>query len=121
MTAASLAPDMRRLYSRVANFPKKVNNLRAKIAAMRDEAKELGFREEARQLAAMSVFADVWPSQRPQKRNDWSDDETLTLKRLWIEGVSGVEIGERMGRTAPAVRKQARKLGLPKRRRAAVQ
>ncbi len=119
MNAPSLAPDMRRLYSRVANFPKKVENLRAKIAAMRDEAEELGFREEARQLAAMSVFADAWQRERPARRIDWTADETLTLKRLWLEGVSGVEIAERLGRSAAGVRKQARKLELPVRRRRA--
>jgi hypothetical protein len=107
--------EVKRFYARVANFPNKIDNLRAKIAALRDEAEALGFREEGRLLGAMAVFADALPKAGPKLVN-WSADEVLTLKRLWLEGLTCAQIGKQIGRTAAAVQRSARKHNLPKRR-----
>ena len=109
------APEANRLYARVANFPTKLENLRTKIAAMRDEAEELGFREEASHLAAMAVFAECLPKRAP-KLVLWTNQEISQLKVLWLEGVTGAEIGRRLDKTAIAVRSAAKRHNLPIRR-----
>lgn len=114
--STSRTPEVSRLYARVANFPKKLENLRAKIAAMRDEADELDFREEAAHLAAMAVFADCLPVRAP-KLVHWTNQEVAQLKVLWLEGISAAEIGRRMGKTDIAVRAAAKRYGLPVRKR----
>jgi hypothetical protein len=117
---AARAPQVNRLYARVANYPNKLVNLRAKIAALRDEAEELGFREEAAHLAAMAVFADCLPKRGP-KLVHWSNQEVAQLKVLWLEGIAAAEIGRRLGKTDIAVRTAAKRHGLPVRKRRAVQ
>lgn len=113
-------PEMRRFYAKVANFPKKLDNLRNKIAALRDEAEELSFRDEAHHLAALATFADCLPMQE-RKRVDWSPEEVAQLKRLWLEGLTSAEIGRRIGKTDAAVRLAARRHKLPARRRRAAE
>jgi hypothetical protein len=107
----------RRLSARIYNFPHKVANLRAKIEAMRDEARELGFEQEAAQLAAMAVFADCWAGPPASSRDrGWSDEQTATLKRLWLEGLSASKIGKEVGKSRSAVLGASYRLNLPKRR-----
>lgn len=112
-------PEVNRLYARVANFPNKLCNLRSKIEALRDEAEELGFREEAAHLEAMAVFANCLPKRGP-KLVHWSNHEVTQLKALWLEGVSAAEIGRRLDKTDIAVRAAAKRYGLPRRKRRAV-
>lgn len=109
---AKRAPEANRLYAKVANFPNKLTNLQAKIAAMRDEATELGFREEAAHLAAMAVFAECLPA-REVKKVEWTGSEVSQLKRLWLEGVTATEIAKRIGKTSHAVCGAARRHNLP--------
>lgn len=113
-------PEVNRFYARVANFPKKLDNLRAKIAALGAEAAELGFREEAAHLSAMTVFADCLPKRAP-KKVDWTPQEVADLRCYWLQGVSSVEIAKRLGKTPNAICGAARRHGLPirKHRRAA--
>lgn len=113
---AKREPSANRLYAKVANFPNKVSNLRAKIAAMRDEAEELGFREEAAHLSAMAVFAECLPRRAP-KLVHWTNQEVAQLKLLWLEGIAAAEIGRRLGKTDIAIRTAAKRHGLPVRRK----
>jgi len=104
-------------YAQVYNFPRKVQNLRAKIEAMRDEARALGFTAEASQLAAMAVFAQHWIEPAgPQRVRGWCAEHDATLARLWAEGMTGAEIAERLPKSRAAVLARARALGLPERR-----
>jgi len=114
--ASTRAPEVNRLYAKVANFPNKLANLRAKIAAMRDEAEELGFREEAAHLSAMAVFAECLPTRAP-KLVHWTNQEIAQLKALWLEGIPGAEIGRRLDKTAVAVRAAAKRHNLPVRKK----
>jgi hypothetical protein len=109
------APETNRLYARVANFPNKLCNLRSKIEALRDEAAELGFREEAAHLTAMAVFANCIPDRAP-KLDHWSNQEVAKLKGLWLEGVSTAEIGHQLGKSDNAIQKAAKRFGLPRRK-----
>jgi hypothetical protein len=110
--------QMRRHYSAVYNFPNKLANLRGKIEAMRDEAEELGFRDEAAHLTALLTIANYGPRHEP-KKIEWTPQETTQLKALWLEGLTAAEIGKRLGKTKPAVCAAARRNNLPRRRGAA--
>jgi hypothetical protein len=110
------APETNRLYARVANFPNKLANLRAKIEALRDEAGELGFREEAAHLSALAVFANSMPEQAP-KLVHWTGAEVTQLKALWLEGIMIAEIARRLDKTPKAVQRAIDRYGLPVRKK----
>jgi hypothetical protein len=82
---------------------------------LRDEAEELGFREEAAHLSALMVFAHCLPD-RESKQVNWTSAEVVKLKQLWLEGVRSAEIATRLGRTPQSIRAQARRYNLPKRK-----
>jgi GcrA cell cycle regulator len=113
----SRTPEISRLYARCYNFPTKVANLSAKIAAMRDEAKELGFTQEAAHLGAMAVFADcILGNQAETRARGWTDEEILTLKRLWLQGLSAAKITKHINKSRSAICAAAIRYNLPARK-----
>lgn len=104
--------QMRRHYSAVYNFPNKIANLRSKIEALRDEAEELGFRDDAAHLTALLTIANYGPRHEP-KKIEWTAQEVAQLKALWLEGLTATAIGKRIGKTKPAVCAAARRHNLP--------
>jgi hypothetical protein len=107
----------RKFYARVHNFPNKMANLRAKIIALRDEAEQLGYRDEAAWLAGMAAIAcsrDLPQTER--KKIEWTQADINALRKLWRRGLTGSQIAREIGRSRPAVLAAARRHGLEERR-----
>lgn len=106
---------LRRHYSQVYNFPKKLANMVAKIKALRDEANDLGFHDEHAQLAALAVVAaNAVPKPKP-KKIEWTQDKIGELKTLWLQGKTCTEIARHIGKSRSAVSGAARRHNLPRR------
>lgn len=110
------SPEINRHYAKVANFPKRLANLSARIVELRDEARDLGFTEYVPLLSALSTFANCLP-EPPPKLEQWSDFEVAQLKKLWAEGLIAKDIAAKIGRSRAAVMGAVRRHGLPKRRK----
>lgn len=58
-------------------------------------------------------MTNAFDTQAQRAEHDWTADEIVKLTRLWTEGLSGTEIGRRLGITKSSVTGKVRRLCLP--------
>lgn len=107
----------RRHYAKIYNFPNRMDNLRARIAELRDEAQELGYRDEVAHLSALLALAESRDLTRiTNEKHEWTMAEVQVLRRMWADGCSGGQIAKALGRSRSAVLAAARRNDLHRRR-----
>ena len=104
-----------RLYSRIHNFPNKMQNLCGKIIALRDEAGDLGY---AKEHALLSRLADIAKCKdatvRPLVWKRWSNLELYQLEQMLAQGETYAEIGRALGKSRNAVSSAVKRHNLRK-------